>query len=147
MKTPDELESPFAAPAAVAPAAAPPPAAPPRKRRRGGRPQLGEGGRRSVLLRCRVTPTEGVHVHALAEDAGLSISELLRRLALGRRIPRAIPRVNLEVWARLGPLAANFDQYLKAVRQGQAAGAPVALLLEIRDLVDALREELRRRDP
>jgi hypothetical protein len=103
--------------------------------------------RRSVTLPTwRATPAEHAHVRALAEDAGLSIAELVRRLALRRRIPRAIPRVNLEIWARLGPLAANLDQCLRAVEQGDAAGVPLALLLEIRDLVDGLRRELRRRD-
>jgi hypothetical protein len=135
------------APAIVEPAAATPPAPPTRKRRRCGRPRGSGGELRSIMLSCMATPTEAAHVRALAEDAGWSVAELLRRLALGRRIPRAIPRVNLETWARLGPLAANLDQYLKAVRRGQAADAPAGLLVEIRDLVDALRQELRRRDP
>jgi hypothetical protein len=132
----------------MAPAAAPPPAASIRKRRRAGRPRLDRGEwRRAKVRTCLLTPAEEAHVRALAEAAGLTVSELLRRRALGRRVPRAIPRVNLEIWARLSPLAANLDQYLKAVRQGRATGAPPALLLEIRDHVDALRRELRRRDP
>ena len=56
-----------------------------------------------------------------------------------------MPRVNLEVWAKLGPLAGNLNQYMKAINQGRAGGVPLALLLEIRQLLDDLREELRGR--
>jgi hypothetical protein len=128
-----------------APAAGPPgpPLAP---RRRGGRPRLAAERLRSAALPpVRLTQAELGQVEALAEGYGLSVSALIRRIVLGRRLPQPVPRVNLEAWAKLGPLAGNLNQYMKAINQGRAAGVPLPLLLEIRQLLDTLRDELRGR--
>jgi hypothetical protein len=111
-------------------------------RRPRGRPRLENGH-----LNVRLTAAENVRLRALAGEHRLSLSELVRRVMLGRRLPRPMPRVNLEVWARLGPLAGSLNQYVKAVDQGRAGDAPMALLLEIRQLLDLLRDGLRRGMP
>lgn len=128
-------------PAAPAPAPPAPPA-----RRRGGRPRLtAEQLRSATLPAIRLTRAELVQVEALAAAHRLRVSALVRRIVLGRRLPRPLPQVNLEVWAKLGPLAGNLNQYVKAIHQGRAAGAPLSLLLEIRQLLDTLRSALRDR--
>jgi hypothetical protein len=128
------------------PRCAPPAAAVGPLRRRAGRPRLAADRLRSAALPpVRLTEAELGQVEELANTHGLCVSELVRRIVLGRRLPQAVPRVNLEVWARLGPLAGNLNQYMKAINQGRAGGVPLALLLEIRQLLDDLRDELRGR--
>ena len=115
----------------------------PRRRRRGGRPFLPAEHRRTAALPpVRLTAAELAAIAAEAESCGLTLSDLVRRRLLGRRLPRAVPWLNREAWSRLGPLAANLNQYVRAIHQGQAAGAPLALLEALRNEVRALRGAL-----
>jgi hypothetical protein len=102
--------------------------------------------RGAALPRVRVTAQELADVRGQAEALGLPIGELVRRAVLGRRVG-GVPAINREAWGRLGPLAANLNQYVKAIHQGQAAGAPLELLEQLRVEVLALREALLGRDP
>jgi hypothetical protein len=86
-----------------------------------------------------MTGGELAPIVAAAASCGLTLSELVRRRVLGRRLPRAVPPVNREAWSRLGPLAANLNQYVRAIHQGQAAGAPLGLLEALRHEIAALR--------
>jgi hypothetical protein len=113
------------------------------RRRRRGRPRLAEARRRCASLPpVRLTAEELAAAGAAAASCGLTVSELVRRRLLGRRLPRPVPRINLDAWSRLGPLAANLNQYVRAIHQGQAAGAPLELLLALRREVAALRDAL-----
>ena len=126
----------------------PAPAAAVVPRRRAGRPRLAADKLRSAALpSIRLTPAELAHVEALAATHNLSVSALVRRIVLGRRLPQPVPRINLEVWAKLGPLAGNLNQHIKAIHQGRASAAPLALLLDIRHLLDRLRAALRGEEP
>lgn len=110
---------------------------------KGGRPSLPPARRRGAALPpVRLTSDELVAIAGEAESCGITVSELVRRRLLGRRLPRAVPRINREAWARLGPLAANLNQYVRAIHQGQAVGAPLPLLEELRREVAALRQAL-----
>jgi hypothetical protein len=124
-----------------------PPAPPPGPaRRRAGRPRLpAEQLRSAALPPVRLTLAELGHVEALAEEYGLSVSTLVRRILLGHQLPQPVPRINLEAWAKLGPLAGNLNQYMKAINQGRAGGVPKRLLLDIRQILDDLRDGLRGR--
>jgi hypothetical protein len=114
----------------------------------GGRPRLSPNERRAAFLpHVRVTPAELERVRSQAEELRLSVGELIRRMVLRRQVWRAVPAINREVWGRLGPLAANLNQYVRAINQGQAAGAPLALLEDLRRELVALREALLGRDP
>src|SRR5258708_130804 len=112
----------------------------PRPRWKRGRPRLSASGRRGAAVPpVRMTAGELAASVAAAASCGLTLSELVRRRLLGRRLPRPVPRVNREAWSRLGPLAANLNQYVRAIHQGQAAGAPLTLLEDLRREVAALR--------
>ncbi len=122
-------------------------AKPTRPRWKGGRPRATPEARRGNLLPAvRVTAEELAQVRTQAETLGISIGELIRRAVLGRRA-KGVPAVNREAWGRLGPLAANLNQYVKAIHQGQAAGAPLEVLEQLRTELAALREGLLGRDP
>jgi hypothetical protein len=110
--------------------------------RRAGRSRLA-----TKCLSVHLTETELAQVRALAEERRLSLAELVRRVVLGRGLPRPMPRINLEAWAKLGPLAGSLNQYVKAIDQGRAGDAPRALLLEIRQLLDLLRDGLLKGAP
>jgi hypothetical protein len=114
-----------------------------RPRWKGGRPRLPAVKRRGAALPpVRLTVDELAAIAGEAESCGITVSELVRRRLLGRRLPRAVPRINREAWARLGPLAANLNQHVRAIHQGQAAGAPLPLLEDLRREVAALRQAL-----
>jgi hypothetical protein len=122
--------------------------APPRPRWKGGRPRLPPAERRAKALpSVRVRPDELARIQAHAALLGISITELIRRAVLKRRLPSPIPPLNREAWRKLGPLAGNLNQYVKAIHQGQAAGAPLELLEHLRPQLAALRQELLGRDP
>jgi hypothetical protein len=108
-----------------------------------GKSRLPPETRCSVQVNVLLTPAEAAEVRALAGLHRVSLSNFLRRVVCRYRLPRAVARANLQAWARLGPVAADLNQYVKAIRQGEAGEAPLALLLELRQLLDALREELR----
>lgn len=114
---------------------------PARPRWRGGRPGVAPESRRSVVLQARVTPEEQAQVRAQAEALGVPAGELVRRAVLGRRL-QGVPAINREAWGRLGPLAANLNQWVKAINSGHAAGGPLELLEQLRAEVAALREAL-----
>ncbi len=92
-----------------------------------------------ALPSVRLTANDRAAVDADAERLGLTVSELVRRRLLRRQLPRPVPAINREAWSRLGPLAANLNQYVRAIHQGQAAGAPLALLEAMRAELQALR--------
>jgi hypothetical protein len=110
---------------------------------KGGRRALPAGERRvAALPAVRLTADELAAITAEAQSCGITLSELVRRRLLGRRLPRAVPLLNQDAWSRLGPLAANLNQYVRAIHQGQAAGAPLALLEQLRRELGALRRSL-----
>lgn len=52
-----------------------------------------------------------------AEACGLPLSAWLREAALGRRLPRARPVVNQEVWGMLGRLLSTLDLLKESCQQ------------------------------
>jgi hypothetical protein len=114
-----------------------------RPRRQGGRRrQVRSSSRCATLPAVRLAAEELAAVRVEAWACGITVSDLVRRRLLGRRLPRAVPAINRDAWSRLGPLAANLNQYVRAIHQGQAAGAPLPLLEALRCELRALRRSL-----
>lgn len=65
----------------------------------------------------------------------------MRKAALGE-LPSSVPPINREVWAELARVAANLNQYQRAINEGRVAPDPFFDLADLRTLVDALRNEL-----
>lgn len=63
----------------------------------------------------------------------------MRKAALGE-LPSSVPAINREAWAELARVAANLNQYQRAINEGRAGG-PIDLS-DLRASVDALRNEL-----
>ena len=89
--------------------AAPPPDAPsPRLGTKRGRKPKSAPDKRQHLVACRLTDAEQAQ---LARGRGaLTAGEWLRTLALARRLPRAIPAINLEAYRALARAASNLNQ-------------------------------------
>ena len=95
---PKQPNSPPPEPAAFAPLG---------RKRRGPKPKPA-GEKRGASVTGRLTPAELAQL-----DAGrgaLPRGEWLRTLALARRLPRAIPEINLEAYGALARSAANLNQ-------------------------------------
>jgi hypothetical protein len=100
--------------------AAPPPDAPPpspRPRAKRGRKAKSAPDKRQHLVACRLTDAEQAQLER--GRGALSAGEWLRTLALARRLPRAIPEINLEAYRALARSASNLNQL---TRRANAAG-------------------------
>lgn len=82
---------------------------------------------------------------------GLSDLAIRRRLAahlrnsgLGTYQPTTslVPAINQEAWSSLARVAANLNQYQKAINEGRATGYPPEALEGLADQVQKLRAEL-----
>ena len=85
---------------------APPPS--PRPRAKRGRKPKSAPDRRQHLVACRLTDAEQAQLER--GRGALSAGAWLRTLALARRLPRAIPEINLEAYRALARSAANLNQ-------------------------------------
>ena len=86
----------------------PPDAPPPRPRAKRGRKPKSAPDKRQHLVACRLTDAEQAQLER--GRGALSAGEWLRTLALARRLPRAIPEINLEAYGALARSAANLNQ-------------------------------------
>lgn len=77
----------------------------------------------------------------------LPMSAFIRRSALGQHCP-AVPAINAEQWARLGPLAANINQIAKGLNEGDMFSVSDAICMdELRMLLTDIRLALTGQDP
>ena len=109
-------------------AAPPTDAPPPRLRAKRGRKPKSAPDKRQHLVACRLTDAEQAQLER--GRGALSAGEWLRTLALARRLPRAIPEINLEAYAELARASANLNQLSRR--------AHIAGQLEIAELSAAL---------
>lgn len=85
-------------------------------------PQLkGKARLRTVQFKLMLTKTEKETWTALAESAGLDISELVRRKMAGCRI-NTVPEANWQTYWQLGKIGTNINQIAKAQNTAIADG-------------------------
>lgn len=102
---------------------------------------------RSRIVRVRASDTEFSKMKDVAKARGLSISELVRRAALGTRMPaRAFDARHAIVLARtlgeLGRVGGNLNQLVRLANSGRITGCDDELSRVLGD-VDAVRYRLR----
>ena len=85
----------------------------PRPRAKRGRKPKSAPDKRQHLVACRLTDAEQAQLER--GRSALSAGEWLRTLALARRLPRAIPEINLEAYRALARSAANLNQLARRV--------------------------------
>lgn len=93
-------------------------------------------------LTVRWTPDEIGKIKTRATACGVATSELIRRTCFRRPLPQPIPALNRDAWIKLGPLAAELENYSRAIRERDPAAPALQLLERIHREIAALREEL-----
>lgn len=110
--------------------------------RPGGRPRKSPVNRRSCDVRVRFTPLEFDRLAARAAALGEPPSVFARRMAIARALPRPVPSVNRVAWAELARLAANLNQWMRAINSGTAPATDRPRLEALAGEVAALRSDL-----
>lgn len=110
-------------------------------------PEEWEGHMRSRIVRVRTSDTEFSRMKDIASARGLSISELVRRAALGTRMPaRTFDASHATVLARtlgeLGRVGGNLNQLVRLANSGRIAGRDDELSRILAE-VDAVRFRLQ----
>ena len=116
---------------------------------RPGRPPKPESERRSKTYPVRFTPGEWDLLKSKAELGGVSVGELIRASALGRRVksrPR-VPEVNRAAWAEMARLSGLLAQLLNAHRYGETLDLRSGLLEDLRTALLEVRSGLLGRQP
>ena len=81
-----------------------------------------------------------------ATDAGMPASELIRRLTLGKPLPKRLSKISLATYQELGRIGNNLNQLTKAantaIKVGYSPPADPKLLEELLDLLHQCRRQL-----
>ena len=111
--------------------------------RKPGRPRLDLDRQRGQRVTVRLRSNELDLVRALATFHGISVAELLRRCALGKKLQsRRIPAANLACVGELNHWGRNLNQLLVLVHTGRAAPELEPLLDRLLGLLSELRTQL-----
>lgn len=108
-----------------------------------GRPPKDPSLVRSVQINVDVSPAELELLLGLAGDLHLPLRTYLRNVALGAKLPRAVPKVNTELARDLARVGGNLNQLLHAVHIGKVKDPPAIDLLELQFLLAQVRRQLR----
>jgi hypothetical protein len=98
--------------------------------------------RRTYFRSFRLTRGELASLRAKAHAAGLPVSTYLRKVALGKKVPRRRGQLNRDAVYQLSKIGNNLNQLARAAN---TAGQVVALerlepaIEELREAIDALR--------
>lgn len=103
---------------------------------------------RARIVRVRTTDTEFSKLREIAASRGLSISELVRRSALGTRMPARTFDANhaadlARTLSEIGRVGGNLNQLVRLANSGRIAGRDEELSRILAD-VDAVRFRLRK---
>jgi hypothetical protein len=83
-------------------------------------------------------------------DAGMSASELMRRNALMRPLPKRLSKISLQTYWELGQIGNNLNQLVKAtntaILMGRTLPADPELLRELLELLHQCRRDIARDD-
>ena len=81
-----------------------------------------------------------------AADAGMPASELIRRLTLGKPLPKRLSKISQATYIELGRIGNNLNQLTKAtntaIKVGYSPPADPKLLAELLDLLHQCRRQL-----
>lgn len=102
---------------------------------------------RNRTIRVRASTEELARMQDLAKARGLSLSDLIRRAALGGRMPaRSFDQAHAALLARtlaeLGRIGGNVNQLSRRANAGKLSGHDAELTATLAG-IDALRERIR----
>lgn len=108
----------------------------PPSRRRGGRPRLDEGDRRTGRISVPVNQEEADEIERKGGAVHMKKGVFLRHLGLSKQMHRPVPAINYRAYRQLGRLAADFSYALMLIDAGMHPGIDRQLAERI---LDALR--------
>ncbi len=101
---------------------------------------------RTKIMQIRVSEVEFEMIHSRASQAGLSCSELFRRNALLRPLPKRTTKIAVQTYVELGKIGNNINQLTKAantaIALGQKPRIDIDKLEALRELLHQIRREI-----
>ncbi|AUB43784.1 hypothetical protein COO91_09974 (plasmid) [Nostoc flagelliforme CCNUN1] len=105
---------------------------------------------RKHIFPVRLSDIELDMIRIKSLDAGMSSSELMRRNALMRPLPKRLSKISLQTYWELGQIGNNLNQLVKATNTallvGRTLPADPELLKELLELLHQCRRDIARDD-
>lgn len=100
-----------------------------------------------VIKKCvipvRFTESERKHLYELGKNHSLSLSSLIRRLSIKKRLPPArVKEINLKTYQELCRVGNNLNQLVRAVHQWQIPDDYSSQFLELKKVIKRLSFEV-----
>jgi Bacterial mobilisation protein (MobC) len=95
-------------------------------------------------MQIRVSEVEFEMIHSRASQAGLSCSELFRRNALLRPLPKRVAKIAVQTYVELGKIGNNINQLTKAVNTAIALGQKLTVDVSELEALGELLHQIRR---
>lgn len=107
---------------------------------------LSKATKRTHNYPVRLSDLELDWLRIKAKDAGMPASELIRRLTLGKPLPKRLSKISLATYQELGRIGNNLNQLTKAantaIKVGYSPPADPKLLSELLELLHECRRQL-----
>ncbi len=101
---------------------------------------------RKHIFPVRLSDIELEMIRMKSQDAGMSASELMRRNALMRPLPKRLSKISLQTYWELGQIGNNLNQLVKAtntaLKIGRTPPANPELLRELLELLHQCRRDI-----
>ncbi|MCC5609787.1 plasmid mobilization relaxosome protein MobC [Nostoc sp. CHAB 5834] len=101
---------------------------------------------RKHIFPVRLSDIELDLLRIKSQDAGMSASELMRRNALMRPLPKRLSKISLQTYWELGQIGNNLNQLVKAtntaIKVGHSPPAKPELLRELLELLHQCRRDI-----
>ncbi|MBD2683529.1 MULTISPECIES: plasmid mobilization protein [Nostoc] len=101
---------------------------------------------RKHIFPVRLSDIELEMIRIKSQDAGMSASELMRRNALMRPLPKRLSKISLQTYWELGQIGNNLNQLVKAtntaIKMGRTPPANPELLQELLELLHQCRRDI-----
>jgi hypothetical protein len=105
---------------------------------------------RKHIFPVRLSDIELEMIRMKSQDAGMSASELMRRNALMRPLPKRLSKISLQTYWELGQIGNNLNQLVKAtntsIKMGRTPPANPELLRELLELLHQCRRDIASND-
>ncbi|WP_292742504.1 plasmid mobilization relaxosome protein MobC, partial [Nostoc sp. NMS4] len=101
---------------------------------------------RKHIFPVRLSDIELDMIRIKSQDAGMSASELMRRNALMRPLPKRLSKISLQTYWELGQIGNNLNQLVKAtntaLKVGRTLPVDPELLRELLELLHQCRRDI-----
>jgi hypothetical protein len=97
---------------------------------------------RSCVVPVRFTPNEKEQLKENAFKFHLSISELIRRFSLRRKLPPAIPEVNIKTYRELAAIGNNLNQLMRELYLGIFRGVDEKFFYDLKNQIKKVSLEV-----